>query len=294
MILFLQFFLSGIMLGAIYGLVAVGIVLIVKGTKIFNFAHGDIAALTAYIFWWLLIQKELPLGISVAVMVIISGFLALIMERFIFRPLLGQPILSLIMTTIGAGQIFAGIVTLFWPGPGKTFRSIIPSGTIHLGPVVMSLEYVISFFICMLMLIGFYFLFQHTNIGLAMRGTAEDHQLAQSGGIQVTRVFAICWFIGIMLAAVGGILVANLIQLERVTVASFALKAFAVVIFGGLESLTGAVIAGMLIGVLEMLGAGYVDSLVDGLSQIIPFIILLIVLLIKPYGLFGYKRIERL
>ncbi|MDY6878759.1 MAG: branched-chain amino acid ABC transporter permease [Thermodesulfobacteriota bacterium] len=294
MTLFLQFLFSGIMLGGIYGLIAVGIVLIVKGTKVFNFAHGDLAALGAYLFWGLLVQAQLNIGLSVVVMLIFAAILAVFLERFILRPMIGQPLLSTIMVTIGVGQIFAGIITLLWPGPGRTFPHIMPSGTFHVGPIALSLEALISFAICIVALICFYFLFQHTNIGLAMRGTAEDHQLAQSGGIQVTRIFAVCWFIGIMLASMGGILIGNLHQVDRPAVAHFVLKSFAVVIFGGLESIVGALIAGIFVGMLEILGAGYLDPLVGGgLGEIIPFVVLLTILLIKPYGLFGYKRIER-
>jgi branched-chain amino acid transport system permease protein len=294
MTLFLQFLFTGIMLGGIYGLIAVGIVLIVKGTKVFNFAHGDLAALGAYLFWCFLVQAGLNTAVSIVLMVMIAAALALLLERFILRPLIGQPILSAIMVTIGIGQIFAGIVTLFWPGPGRSFPHIIPSGTFHVGPIPLSLEALMSFIVCVAVLIAFYFLFQHTNMGLAMRGTAEDHQLAQSGGIQVTRIFAVCWFIGILLASVGGILIANLHQLDRPAVAGFVLKSFAVVMFGGLESITGAVIGGVFVGILEILGAGYLDPLVGGgLGEVIPFAVLLIILLVKPYGLFGYARIER-
>ncbi len=294
MTLFLQFLLSGIMLGGIYGLVAVGIVLIVKGTQVFNFAHGDLAALGAYLFWCLLVQANLSIGVSAVVMIMFAAAIAMLVEKFVMRPMIGQPILSVIMITIGLGQIFAGIVTLLWPGPGRSYPPIIPSGTFHIGTIALSLESLISFSICVLVLIAFYFLFQHTTIGLGMRGTAEDHQLAQSGGIQVTRIFAVCWFIGILLASIGGILIANLHQLDRMAVAGFVLKTFAVVIFGGLESITGAVIAAIFVGVLEMLGAGYLDPLVGGgLAEVIPFIVLLLILLIKPHGLFGYERIER-
>ena len=294
MTLFLQFFLSGIMLGGIYGLIAVGLVLIVKGTQVFNFAHGDLAAAGAYLFWWLLVKVQINAGLSMVALIICSGALALLLERFILRPMIGKPILSAIMVTMGVGQVFAGLVTLFWPGPGRTFPDIIPSGTFHLGSVALSVESLISFIICVVVLVAFYFLFQHTDLGLAMRGTAEDHQLAQSGGIQVTRIFATCWFIGILLSAIGGILIANLHQLDRIAVSGFILKTFAVVIFGGIESITGAVIAGIIVGVLEMLGAGYLDPLVGGgLAEVIPFIVLLLILLFRPHGLFGYERIER-
>jgi len=294
MTLFLQFLLSGIMLGGIYGLIAVGLVLIVKGTQVFNFAHGDMAAAGAYFFWWMLVKVQLNAGLSIAGVVIGAGLLALLLERFILRPMIGKPLLSAIMVTMGVGQILAGLVTLFWPGPGRTFPDILPSGTIHLGAVALSVESLTSFIICVVVLVGFYFLFQHTDIGLAMRGTAEDHQLAQSGGIQVTRIFAICWFIGILLSAIGGILIANLHQLDRIAVSGFILKTFAVVIFGGMESITGAVIAGVIVGVLEMLGSGYLDPLVDGgLAEVIPFIVLLLILIVRPHGLFGYVRIER-
>jgi len=291
---FLQYSLSGIMLGGIYGLIAVGLVLIVKGTQVFNFAHGDLAAAGAYFFWWLLVKIQLNLGTAAILLVLTSLLLALILERFILRPMIGKPLLSAIMVTMGVGQIFAGVVILFWPGPGRTFPSLLPSGTFHLGTIALSMESLVSFIICVVVLIAFYFLFQHTDIGLAMRGTAEDHQLAQSGGIQVTRIFAACWFIGILLSAIGGILIANLHQLDRIAVSGFILKTFAVVIFGGMESITGAVIAGVIVGVLEMLGAGYIDPLVGGgLAEVMPFIVLLLILLVRPHGLFGYKRIER-
>ena len=291
---FMQYFLSGIMLGGIYGLIAVGLVLIVKGTQVFNFAHGDLAAAGAYFFWWLLVKVQLNLGSAAVLLILASGLLALVLERFILRPMIGKPLLSAIMVTMGVGQVFAGLVILFWPGPGRTFPGILPSGTFHLGAVALSMESLVSFIICVAVLIAFYFLFQHTDVGLAMRGTAEDHQLAQSGGVRVTRIFAMCWFIGILLSGIGGILIANLHQLDRIAVAGFILKTFAVVIFGGIESITGAVIAGVIVGVLEMLGAGYLDPLVGGgLAEVMPFIVLLFILLIRPHGLFGYERIER-
>jgi branched-chain amino acid transport system permease protein len=220
--------------------------------------------------------------------------LAMAIERLVLRPLIGQPILSLIMVTIGLGLIVSGVVTLFWPGPGRKYPPMIPSQAIRLGKVVLSIESAISFIICMVAFIVFFIFFQRTRIGLAMRGAAEDQQLAQSGGIKVTTIFLISWFIAIIMATIAGVLLGNLYGVDRVAVSAFGLKSFAVIILGGLESIGGAVIAGIILGVIEMVGAGYLDPFVGGgLADVIPFFVMLLILIIKPSGLFGYKKIER-
>lgn len=294
MYLFLQLILSGVMMGGIYGLMAAGIVLICKSSRIFNFAHGDLSALGAFLMWSFLVQLNLPFPVAILAAVAAAFVLARTIERMVLRPMIGQPLLSIIMVTIGLGQVLAGFVTLLWPGPGRKYPSIIPSGVIRLGDVVFSVESAVSFIICMAVFVAFVIFFQRTKIGLAMRGTAEDHQLAQSGGIRVTTIFSISWFIAILMGTTGGVLLANLYGVDRVAVSGFALKSFAVIILGGLESISGAIIAGIILGVLEMLGAGYLDPLVGGgLAQVIPFIFMLLILIVKPFGLFGYKKIER-
>jgi branched-chain amino acid transport system permease protein len=292
--LFLQLMLSGIMQGGIYGLIAVGIVLIYKSTRIFNFAHGELAALGAFLIWCMLVQMNFSLPLAIVCAVAAALLLSSAIERLALRPMIGQPLFSIIMMTIGLGQVLAGIITLLWPGPGRKYPPIIPSGIIKFGGITISAESAFSFIISMAAFLAFAIFFQRTKTGLAMRGTAEDPQLAQSGGIRVTTIFSISWFIAIMMATIGGVLLANLYTVDRNAVSAFVLKSFAVIIMGGLESISGAIIAGIMLGVLEMLGAGYLDPFVGaGFSQIIPFIFMLLILIVRPFGLFGYKKIER-
>jgi branched-chain amino acid transport system permease protein len=294
MTLFFQFILSGTVLGGIYALIAVGVVLIIKSSKIFNFAHGDLTALGAFLIWCCLVQLNLPPVVAILAFVAIALLLAMAIERLVLRPLIGQPIISLIMVTIALGLILSGVVTLVWPGPGRKYPSLIPPEAIRLGGVVLSMEHATSFFICMVAVIVFLVFFKYTKIGLAMRGTAEDHQLAQSGGIKVTSIFLTSWFIAIVMGTIGGVLLGNLYGVDRVAISGFAMKSFAVVILGGLESIGGAVIAGIVLGVIEMVAAGYLDPLVEGgLAEVTPFIVMLLILIVKPFGFFGYKKIER-
>lgn len=296
MTLFVQFLISGIFLGAIYGLISVGIVLLVKSTGIFNFAHGTLAALGAFFFWTFLVKTGLPLILSLVLCLVACGILAFLIERLALRPLIGQPLLAAMMVTIGLGEIFSGLVTLVWPGPGRSFGALfLPQGNIRMGSLVLSHENLSSFAVCLVALVIFAYFFKNSKLGMAMRGAAENQKLAQSGGIQVTTIFTVSWFIAIVMASIAGILVASLTSLDAEAIYFFGMKAFAVVIFGGLESIGGAVLAGLIIGVLEILSVGYLDPLVGGgLAGVTPFLLLMIVLLIKPFGLFGYKRIERI
>jgi branched-chain amino acid transport system permease protein len=203
--------------------------------------------------------------------------------------------MAAVMATIALGDIFAGIVTLIWPGPGRVMPHVVPSGTLKLSGVVMSFESLVNFLICGLAFLGFFIFFHKTKIGLAMRGTAEDHALAQSEGIKVSWIFVLSWVVSIYMAAMGGILMSSLYGVVQDPLHALGMKSLAVVILGGLESITGAIIAGLIIGLAESLGAGYLDPYVGGgFAELTPYLVMLLVLIIRPYGLFGYERIERL
>lgn len=293
--LFINFLIVGLTTGAVYAVMALGFCLIYKASSIFNFAHGDIVALGAFILWTLLVQFGLPLWLAVICLVIIAYILAVVIERFALRPLIGQPVLSAIMVTIGLGQIVAGVVILLWPGLGRSYPDIIPSGKISITQgATVSYEALINFIVCLVAFGIFSIFFRRTRIGLAMRGVAEDHQLARSGGIRVTSIFTIVWFIAILVAFLGGVLMGNHHGVNRAPIASLGLKAFPAVIIGGLESVPGALIGGLLVGLLEAVGAGYLDPFVGGgMTEVLPYVILLLVLMVKPYGMFGYEKIER-
>lgn len=291
---FFQLTITGLLIGAVYGLVALGIVVIYKATSVFNLAQGYFVAFTAFVCWFFLVQLHLPFVLSIIGLIMVSLIMALMIERFTMRPLIGQPVIVALMVCLALAEILAGLVGMMWPGPGRMYPSVIPSGAVHTGILPLSLESLINFGVCMLAFGIFLVFFQRTKMGLAMRATAEDHQLAQSGGISVTTIFAMSWFIAILMASVGGVLLGSLCTIDLDTLSSIGLKAFPAVILGGLGSIVGAIVGGFIVGLLESVGGGYLDPLVGGgAADVIPFIILVLVLLIKPDGLFGYKRIER-
>jgi branched-chain amino acid transport system permease protein len=291
---FAQLFVSGFLTGSVYALMALGIVVIYKASSVFNFAHGSLVAFSAYLMWAFLADLKLPLVLSVVLSLIVVALVAYLIQRLILYPLTGQPVLAAIVATLALAEVINGLITLIWPGPARTYPKLLPSGVLSFGPVVVSMEEIINFLVCTLAFFAFVYFFQRTKIGLTMRGTAEDHQLARSEGVRVNRVFILAWFIAIVLAAIGGFLMALLHGVNQEPLVALGMKSLAVVILGGMESIAGAVIGGILIGLFEALGTGYLDPIVGGgVDEVFPFIILLVVLLIKPYGLFGYTRIER-
>jgi branched-chain amino acid transport system permease protein len=291
----LQIMASGILTGTVYALMALAVVIIYKSSSIFNFAHGSIVAFSAFWLWSLLSQWKFPIYITIPIYIISLIGTGYLIQRLILQRLIGQPLMASIMATIALGEVFSGTVTLFWPGPGRTLPQVIPQKTLYLGNVAISFEGLFNFLICGGAFISFFAFFHKTRIGLAMRGTAEDHTLAQSEGIKVSMIFVISWVVSIFMAAVGGILMSALYGVNLDPLHGLGMKSLAVVILGGLESIQGAIVAGIIIGVAEAIGSGYIDPYVGGgFNEVTPFLIILAALIFKPYGLFGYKRIERL
>ena len=290
---FLQLAASGIMVGAIYALIAVGIVLIVKATGIFNFAQGSFFALGGFFCYQLGVGFGIPIWISVlATMVFATGF-GFFLERFALRPLVGQSLFAAVMLTLALGYAIDGAVLTVWGGEPSPF-SIFPATPVTLGKVFIFQEYVWTFVISLLVFGALVVVFKFTKTGLLMRAVAEGHQIAQSLGVNVHRVFGQTWAISAMVASLGGILIGALYGIDA-TMSTVALKAFPVVLLGGLESLAGAMIAGPIIGLAEMLTSYYVDPYVGGGTlEVTPFIVMMIIIMIRPFGLFGLKRIERI
>jgi len=291
---FSQLFVSGFLTGSVYALMALGIVVIYKASSVFNFAHGSIVAFTAYLIWYWVVDLHLNPLICIGLTLLVVATVAFLVQRFILYPLTGQPILAAIVATLALSEVVAGLVTLLWPGPARTYPSFLPTGNMEVGGIIIGVGEGVNFLICTVAFVAFMLFFQKSKLGLTMRGTAEDHQLARSEGVKVNWIFVLAWFIAIVLAGIGGFLMAFMHGVNQEPLIALGMKSLAVVILGGMESILGAVIGGIAIGVLEALGAGYLDPLLGGgVEEVFPFIILLVVLLIKPYGLFGYERIER-
>jgi branched-chain amino acid transport system permease protein len=292
MVLFIQFLVNGLLVGGIYALLALAIVLICKSTRVFNFAMGEMMTLGAFILYAFLATAKLPLFLSLPLTALACLAAGRLIERLVLRPLIGQPILASIMATLALALILKGIILFVWGSPTISYpQNILPSEATVIWQFFFSNELLWTFVISIAGFIAMTLFFKFTRVGMFMRATAEGHEVAQAAGINVQQIFGIAWAIAALIAAIGGILLGNRFGLGIGTLPLVAIKAFPAVLFGGLESVLGAIIGGLTVGILESLVGGYVDP---KYSEITPYIILLLVLLFRPEGLFGLKRIERI
>ncbi|MFV1956755.1 MAG: branched-chain amino acid ABC transporter permease [bacterium] len=290
---FLQLIVQGLAIGSVYGLVALGFVLIYKASSVINFAQGELLMVGAYVSLALITKLKFPFWAAFLVTMGISALLALSIERFILRPMIGEPVISIIMVTIGLALLLKAVVAVFFGTQIMVFPEIFPQTPVWIGEIVVSQVYIYTFIASMALLVTFALFFKYSRLGVAMRATASSNQVAQSMGISVKRIFAISWCVAAIVSAIGGILIGN-INGVNITLAAVGLKVFPVVILGGLDSIPGAVLGGLIIGVLENLSGGYLDHYFGGgVKEVAPFVILVIILMIKPYGLFGTEEIER-
>jgi len=293
--MFLQLLVTGIMLGSLYGLVALGLVIVYKSSRVLNLAHGGFLMILSYLAWTFASQMGLPMWLSIICVLGISVALGYGVERVILRPLTGQPILATIIVTLALYEALKNIQTLGWGGLTHGYPHFIPQTAVTLGSICIEQHYIWSFTIVIILFISFWLFFRYSKQGLAMQIVSEDHQVARSLGIDVKKVFAQTWAIALAIAAIAGILYGALHAIDVHNAGIGLTKALPVILLGGLESLPGAMVGGIIVGIGEMVGAGYIDPLVGGGSaDIIPLILMLLMLLFKPYGRFGWVRIERI
>lgn len=292
---FLRYVTTGLSLGLIYGLVAMGFVLVYKSSRILNFAVGEFLLIGAYVAWTFRVLLHWPIPACFMMAIIAAIIMGWTIERVAIRPLIGQPILGVIMMTLALMVIIRGVVLLAWGAIAKAYNPpLFPGTAIHLGDIVIRQEYVWGLVVVVVMFIIFTYFFRFSRAGLAMRATSEDHQLARGTGIRVKTVFSQSWIICAIVAGIAGIILASS-QGVDIRLANVGLVAIAVVLVGGLESVPGAIVAGLIIGVAEQMAKGYIDPWVGGgMETVFAFGIAIISLLIWPYGLFGLRRIERI
>lgn len=291
---FLQLLTLGLMEGGLYALVAASIVLVYKATQVVSLAHGQLLGFGAFFFYVFLGPLGLPLILAILLTFIVIGALGLAIERLTLRPLIGQPLFAAFLITFAIFMVFDGVFQLILKGSSRALPPFLPKGILAIGTLHIPAGALVSFLVA-LALFGFLGLFfQYTKVGLGMRATAEDHQLARSTGITVKKIFSLIWILSAAVAAVAGIATANVMDIYY-SLPYIGIKGLTVALFGGLESLPGALIAGLLLGVLENVSAGYLDPLVGGgVKEVAAYVMLLVILLVRPYGLFGLVRIERI
>jgi branched-chain amino acid transport system permease protein len=295
MTFFLQLVVTGFALGMIYALIAIGFVIILKCSEVFNIAQGHFVLIGGYLGYTFLVPLGLPIWAALGMAIVTAIFMGLAIERLALRPLLGQPVLAVIMVTIALATILGGLATLLWGGEYKAYHGLLPTITLKIGTVSIPSESLIGLIVAVICVALLMLFFRYTKIGLAMRATAEDLQVVQSLGIKATTVYAVSWVIASVVGVIGGILLGG-VSGAHVELANIGLKAFAVVLLGGVNSIGGAILGGIILGMLENIAAGYLDPLLPGgaLAQVFPFIVMIIVLIFRPYGLFGLVRIERI
>jgi len=331
---FIQLTYNGFSQGILLALIALGLVLIYKATDVINFAHGEIMMLGAYIFAELIIRYKASLAVAIVVAALLLIVFGALIERLVLRPLIGEPIISVIMVTIGLSSIIEALVRLQWrsriidwqeadsglpEGVLPLFREIFPkdsgiyrelsSGTYPLYSPETTIPFPLRYENVYLTIIAAIFIaililfFKYSKHGIAMRATADDQQAALSMGISVKRIFAIAWGIAALFAGIAGVLSGDTGTGANTGIPAIGLRAFPVIILGGLDSIVGAVIGGIVIGLLQSYSSGYLDPwlgenaeflvLQVPTEQVLPYIVLIVVLMFRPYGLFGQQRIER-
>lgn len=294
MTFFLQLVVTGLAQGMIYALIAIGFVIILKCSEVFNIAQGHFVLIGGYLGYTFLVTCGLPIWATLVAAILTAIVMGLLIERLILRPLLGEPVLAVIMVTIALATILGGLATLIWGAEYKAYHGLLPTIPLTIGSISIPSESLIGLIVSIICVALLMLLFRYTKIGLAMRATAEDLQVVQSVGIRATTVYAVSWIIACVVGVIGGILLGG-VSGANMELANVGLKAFAVVLLGGVDSVGGAIVAGIMLGMLENVAAGYLDPLLPGggLAQVFPFIVMIIVLVFRPYGLFGLARIER-
>ena len=291
---FLQLVINGVVVGSVYALVALGFVIIFKSTSVVNFAQGEFLLLGAYISLAVVGQTSMPFWVAVVVTLLFSVALGMLIERLILRPMIGEPVISVIMVTLGLSSILKAVVQGIWGTDTRPFPEIFPSTPVQIGPLPVSQGYIYSVVCVAILLLLFTLFFKYSRAGIAMRATAFSQQVAMSMGISVRRMFALAWAIAAVVSAIGGILLGGVRGGVDAALAAIGLKVIPVVILGGLDSIIGAIVGGLLVGVLENLAGGYLDPLFGGgVKEVAPFVVLVLILMIKPYGLFGKVHIDR-
>jgi branched-chain amino acid transport system permease protein len=293
---FFQLVISGIVVGSIYALSALGFVLIYKSSRVLNIAHGQIIAAGAFITYALTVWVGIPIYISFLLSMVITFFLAMSVERIFLRRLIGEPIISVIMVTIGLMSILDGIIYLTPFGAENfSFPEFLPKTPIALGGVSISWTQLLGLIITAILIAGFTWFFKRSTLGISMRAVSDDQMASMSIGISIPKVFGLAWATAGFSAAAAGGIIGNITGLNFDTLHTFGIIVFPVVILGGLDSVFGAVVAGIIMGLIQQFAAGYLDGNwgLYGTADLLPYIILLILLLFKPHGLFGIHEIER-
>ena len=290
-----QLVVNGLIVGMLYGVVAMCFVLIYKSTQVVNFAQGEFLVLGGWVCLWFVTDMQMPFILAFLFTLVFMTLFGILIQVVILRPLIGEPIISVIMVTIGLSIFLQSLMNWIFGNSAERFPPVFETESVSIFGLNVEMAYILSLVMSFIIMGGFYAFFRFSKYGLAMRATAFDQQVAQSLGISVKHVFAMAWAISAVVSGIAGIVI-GLVNSVSSSLAIIGIKVFPAVILGGLDSIIGGVVGGIIIGVLENV-AEFVDGQFlnwGNLFTIAPFYVLIVILMIKPYGLFGTKDIERI
>ncbi len=287
---FLEISLAGLGTGGLYALTGLAFVMIYKATRVVNLAIGEMLMFGAYVFFAFAAGMALPVWAAIAGAVAAGGLLGALVERTMVRPMLGEPPISVFMVTVGLGSILVGTVELIWTADPRLLPNFMPSDPVMIGEAFVSPKVFYGFLVASGLIAAVLAVFRFWRGGIALRATASDQAAAYSMGIDVPRVFSLSWTAAGMIGAVAGVIVGAIGGISS-TMGIFGLTVLVVVIFGGLDSIAGALVGGLFIGLVEALAGAYLGGEFKVLST---FVLLVVILMVRPYGLFGTREIERL
>ena len=287
--MFAQVLFSGLALGSIYGLVALGFVLIFKATDVFNFAQGMMVVCGAYFAVTATATLGLPFPLAVLFIVGAAALMGVVIHILLIQPLSGQPMLSVIMLTLALSIVLRALIEIIYGPQGRTLNTPLPTGSFIVGGVRISQLHLIAAGVSWVCMAGFGAFFRYTSVGLLMRACADNHEAALVSGVNVNRMNRMAWGIGTALAAIGGLFLGQL-QLASVELEHIGLLAVPAVVIGGMQSIPGAIVGGLLVGVIEQMASSYISPKAADIAIYAP---LLLILMIRPWGLFGQRELGR-
>ena len=287
--MFEQVFFSGLALGSIYGLVALGFAVIFKATDVFNFAQGMFVVCGAYLAVTAISILQLPFPLAIVFIVVAAALLGVLIHMTLIQPLLGRPMLSVIMLTIALSIALRSLIEMMFGPQGRSLTTPMPTGVLMLGSVRISYLHLTAALVSWACMAGFGLFFRFTSVGLLMRASADSHEAAVVSGVNVNTMNRLAWAIGSTLAAVGGLFLGQL-QIASTELEGIGLLALPAVVIGGMQSIPGAIVGGLLVGIIEQMASTYISP---KSSDIVIYVLLLLILMLRPWGLFGQRELGR-
>lgn len=290
---FLNYLVSGALVGLLYALIAMGFVVIYRASRVFNFAQGELVVFGGFLVWWMVLQLQLPVYLGLPLAFGAAAVFGLLIERVFFARLVGESVFAMVMVTLGLLILLRGLILVLFGAEVRPFPIVFPLEPIFIGEVMIPRSLGYGGVITVATGLALSWFFNRTRAGLRMTAVAEDHQVALSMGIPVRRSVAFAWMLGAVLSTAGAVIYLSGKSINLLT-ADIGMTALPVALLAGLESIAGLLLAGLLVGIVQGLATAYLDPIVGGaVGSVLPFVIMLGVLFVRPTGLFGWKTIER-